>query len=118
MKVFCCRCGRDGSTRKIRSLNVSDGRFITDRDNKSQSFVAVLGSSMAEDLFGDASPVGETISINGKKFQVVGLLESKAYLLTHPTRVFWCQLKQVMQNYLVIPHCMRAKDSQQYTCIC
>ena len=69
---------------KIRSLNVSDGRFITDRDNKSQSFVAVLGSSMAEDLFGDASPVGETISINGKKFQVVGLLESKGLSFDSP----------------------------------
>ncbi len=69
---------------KVRSLKVSDGRFITDRDNKSQSFVAVLGSSMAEDLFGDASPVGKTISINGKKFQVVGLLESKGSSFDSP----------------------------------
>ncbi|MGZ5287689.1 MAG: ABC transporter permease, partial [Flavisolibacter sp.] len=69
---------------KVRSLKVSDGRFITDRDNTSQSFVAVLGSSMAEDLFGDTSPVGKTISINGKKFQVVGLLESKGSSFDSP----------------------------------
>jgi len=62
---------------EVRSYDVANGRFITDGDNKSQAFVAVLGSQTAEDLFGSLSPIGKTISVNGIKFEVVGVLESK-----------------------------------------
>jgi putative ABC transport system permease protein len=61
----------------VRSYDVTSGRFIKEGDNKAQSKVAVLGSQTAEDLFGKLSPVGKTISINGIKFEVVGVLESK-----------------------------------------
>ena len=61
----------------VRSYDVASGRFITDGDNKSQSKVAVLGSQTAEDLLGGLSPIGKTISIDGIKFEVVGVLESK-----------------------------------------
>lgn len=61
----------------VRSYDIANGRFISDGDNKSQSKVAVLGSQTAEDLFGGLSPIGKTISINGIKFEVVGVLESK-----------------------------------------
>lgn len=61
----------------VRSYDVDQGRFITDGDNKSQSKVAVLGSQTAEDLFGSLSPIGKTISVNGIKFEVVGVLVSK-----------------------------------------
>jgi putative ABC transport system permease protein len=62
---------------EVRSYKVANGRFVTDGDNKSQAMVAVVGSQTAKDLFGNLSPIGKTISINGIKFQVVGLLESK-----------------------------------------
>jgi putative ABC transport system permease protein len=62
---------------EVRSYDVTNGRFITDGDNKSQAFVAVLGPQTAEDLFGSLSPIGKTVSVNGIKFEVVGVLESK-----------------------------------------
>ena len=62
---------------EVRSYDVDTGRFIADGDNKSQAKVAVLGSQTAEDLFGSLSPIGKTISVNGIKFEVVGVLESK-----------------------------------------
>jgi putative ABC transport system permease protein len=62
---------------EVRSYDVANGRFITDGDNKAQAFVAVLGSQTAEDLFGSLSPIGKTVSVNGIKFEVVGVLESK-----------------------------------------
>jgi len=61
----------------VRSYDLANGRFISDGDNKSQSKVAVLGSQTAEDLFGNLSPIGKAISINGIKFGVVGVLASK-----------------------------------------
>jgi putative ABC transport system permease protein len=56
---------------------VAEGRYVSDGDNKSEAFVAVLGSQTANDLFGGLSPIGKMISINGIKFEVVGVLESK-----------------------------------------
>ena len=62
---------------ETNSYDVAQGRFITAGDDKSQSLVAVLGSQIAEDLFGGLMPIGKTISINGVKFEVIGVLESK-----------------------------------------
>jgi putative ABC transport system permease protein len=62
---------------EVRSYEVATGRFISDGDNKAQAKVAVLGSQTAGDLFGSLSPIGKTISVNGIKFEVVGVLESK-----------------------------------------
>ena len=69
---------------EVRSFTLTEGQFITDGDNKSQNLVAVLGASVAEDLFGDLSPVGKTISINGLKFHVVGVLEAKGSSIGSP----------------------------------
>lgn len=59
------------------AYKMAHGRFITDSDNKAQSMVAVLGSETAEDLFGALSPLGKTISLNGARFEVIGVLEAK-----------------------------------------
>jgi len=61
----------------VHSYQVVEGRFIGDGDNKSEALVAVLGSQTASDLFGGLSPIGKTITINGIKFEVIGLLQSK-----------------------------------------
>lgn len=62
---------------KTNSYDLTDGRFISEDDNKSQALVAVLGSQTAKDLFGGLSPMDKTISINGVKFEVIGVLASK-----------------------------------------
>jgi len=62
---------------ETNSYKVTTGRFISDGDNKAQALVAVLGSQTAEDLFGGLTPIGKTISVNGIKFEVIGVLESK-----------------------------------------
>lgn len=59
------------------SYDVTQGRFITEGDNKSVSLVAVLGSQTAEDLFGKLMPIGKTISVNGVKFEVIGVLDEE-----------------------------------------
>ena len=78
---------------QARSFTMQDGRFITDGDNKSQSRVAVLGSNVADDLFGSLSPIGQTISINGLKFEVVGLLESEGSSIGSPDDIVFIPLE-------------------------
>ncbi|PZO49938.1 MAG: ABC transporter permease [Phormidesmis priestleyi] len=61
----------------VRSFEVAQGRFLTDLDQRSNSLVAVIGSTLAERLFDTESPLGQQIRIKGITFQIVGLLEKK-----------------------------------------
>ncbi len=61
----------------VRNYEVAEGSFITEDHVERRSTVAVLGSDVAETLFGDANPIGESIMINNRRFQVIGVLESK-----------------------------------------
>lgn len=62
---------------EIRAYEVASGRALTQNDCDSQAQVAVIGSDVSADLFGGINPVGKDIKINGIRFQVIGLLESK-----------------------------------------
>jgi putative ABC transport system permease protein len=61
----------------ITNLTVARGRFINGNDNKTMSRVVVLGRVIAENLFGEMDPTGQDIRLDGRKFQVIGVLESK-----------------------------------------
>ena len=61
----------------VREFTVASGQFITQTHLDRSSQVVVLGSSVAEDLFGFRDPVGQPVRINGRQFIVVGVLESK-----------------------------------------
>ncbi len=61
----------------VRARTVSTGRFFTTDELDSSSNVAVIGSTTATELFSDGSPVGQTISINGSSFTVIGILNTQ-----------------------------------------
>lgn len=61
----------------VSNITASEGRFLTQSDVGSAARVAVIGETVANKLFPDTSPVGETIRINRAPFTVIGLLESK-----------------------------------------
>ena len=56
---------------------MGDGRFLTDQDNDRTSKVVVLGSTVAEELFGEEDPIGQTITAESVKLTIVGVLEEK-----------------------------------------
>ena len=53
---------------------MAQGSFINEYDYKSKSRVAVLGGEIAESLFGQMDPTGQHIRIDGRKFEVIGVL--------------------------------------------
>ena len=61
----------------VHNLNIADGSFILDSNTRSIGRQAVLGATVAKDLFGDEAPIGKTIRINKINFHVVGLLVAK-----------------------------------------
>jgi putative ABC transport system permease protein len=61
----------------IRDLSVADGAEFTQQDIDSANKVAVLGRTPANNLFGDADPIGQTVRIKNVPFTVVGVLTAK-----------------------------------------
>ena len=62
---------------QIRSLTVSNGSFISKDDMTKRTRVAVIGATVAENLFGTENPVGKNIRIKNQPFKVIGILASK-----------------------------------------
>jgi putative ABC transport system permease protein len=70
---------------KARNMTMSSGRWFSPEDYQNKERIAILGSKAAEKLFGEAPPDGETISINGLQFQIVGELLAKTQISNYNT---------------------------------
>ena len=69
-----------GSTQgfpSVRDMEITTGRYFNQTEIDRKAKVVVLGSSLAEELFGDSPVVGQIISIDNTKFTVVGVFEEK-----------------------------------------
>jgi len=53
------------------------GRFFSEAEVSSRVKVALLGTTVVKNLFGDVNPVGEQIKINLINFKIIGILPSK-----------------------------------------
>ncbi|MBI4121579.1 MAG: ABC transporter permease [Candidatus Ryanbacteria bacterium] len=60
-----------------RNITIESGAFFTENQLRSMGRVAVLGPTVAGDLFGESDPVGKTVRINKINFKVIGVLQSK-----------------------------------------
>ena len=61
----------------IRMWEIESGRGISEDDLKNTTKVAVLGTTVTTNLFGDMDPVNRTIRIGGMPFKVIGILKAK-----------------------------------------
>jgi putative ABC transport system permease protein len=69
--------GSSASFPYVRDWAVADGRFFSREEVARGAKVAVLGSSVARELFGDSAAVGERLRIAGAPFEVIGLMETR-----------------------------------------
>lgn len=67
--------GTTPSWKKVRSRDVSTGRFITRDDELDAAKVVVLGPDTASELFPNENPVGQTVTYDGTSLTVIGILE-------------------------------------------
>ena len=61
----------------VRDMEIAEGRYFSEKELERKSKVAVLGSTIAEELFGDADPIGQTITVGNTKLAVIGIFEEK-----------------------------------------
>jgi putative ABC transport system permease protein len=68
--------GTTPSWQTIRSRKVTSGRFLSASDQSTAAAVVVLGPDTASELFTRGNPVGQTVTYNGVKLTVIGVLSS------------------------------------------
>lgn len=61
----------------IKGYAIAEGSFFTDADDTQHNRVAVIGETVATNLFGTADPIGNNVQFNGSNFQVMGLVKPK-----------------------------------------
>lgn len=64
-----------GVTANIGSMDIEEpatGRYIADFDNEHRTTAAMIGAEVAKRLFPNADPIGKTILVDGREFQIVG----------------------------------------------
>lgn len=96
--------GVTGEYEKISDLSVSEGRFWTEQEFKARERVAVIGKTVATGLFGDESPVGQKIRIDGNPFTVIGVLSEKGYAFMDQDDRVLCPFTTVQERMMHITH--------------
>ncbi|MCD4803683.1 MAG: ABC transporter permease [Anaerolineales bacterium] len=62
----------------VRDMEIVSGRYFDQKEVDRTTPIAILGSSLAEELFGDRDPFGETVTVAGNiRLTVVGVFEEK-----------------------------------------
>lgn len=61
----------------IRNYEIVDGRNFIPVDIKNSTKVAIIGNTVATELFGDMDPINKTIRIGNVPFKIIGLLKPK-----------------------------------------
>jgi putative ABC transport system permease protein len=66
--------GVDAGYLELRNWRIVAGRSIRPLDAENRARVAVIGEEMSHNLFGNVDPLGKTITIDGVRFAVIGLV--------------------------------------------
>jgi putative ABC transport system permease protein len=69
--------GTTPSYATARDITLQSGAMFTSADVSTHARVAVIGPTVAENLFSGSDPVGQTIRVDGTSFQIVGVTASK-----------------------------------------
>lgn len=62
---------------KVEGGNLAEGRFFNESEAVDLSKVAVLGSAVKDELFGQSSALGERVKIEQKVFEIIGVMEER-----------------------------------------
>lgn len=72
----CVGANQDYAT--VQDKTIQEGRFLTSFDVDGKMNVAVIGTYIADEIFGEEEAIGNYIKIKGQKFKVVGILTETA----------------------------------------
>jgi putative ABC transport system permease protein len=61
----------------VRDMEIDEGRYFNQQEVDRTQKVAVLGSTLAHELFGDVDPIGQTVTVDGTKLTVIGVFSER-----------------------------------------
>jgi len=67
---------------RMGTIGVQEGRFFTEAENMTRADVAVIGRDVANTLFPNVNALDKELTINGRNYRVVGVLEVRDNFLT------------------------------------
>ena len=118
-----------GSTKdlpSVRDIDIAQGRYFNQQEIDRKQKVVVLGASLAEELFGDAPPVGQLVTIGTTKFTVIGVFAEKGLVgdVDYDARIYMpitvvfqkftpSQFARMIGDRVRLIYVEVAKDSQQ-----
>src|SRR5712692_501842 len=73
--------GETANMAAISTLDIASGRFYSEGEERAAATVAVVGSEVAEKLFGGRQVIGKMLRIAGEDFTIIGVNESIGSLL-------------------------------------
>ncbi len=96
----------------VRDMVIAEGRYFTDQEIERKTKVAVLGSTIAEELFGSGSAVGQYITVGTTKIAVIGVFKEKGLVgnTDFDSRVY-LPIKVVFQKFTFNPFARFMGDS-------
>jgi putative ABC transport system permease protein len=93
---------------KIRSWDAGQGAVFDEDAGNSNAKIAVIGKTVATQLYGTANPIGQTIRIAGQPYEVVGVLAAKGQgpmgdnddTLVIPVKTYQQKLEKGLAKYI------------------
>jgi putative ABC transport system permease protein len=93
---------------RIRNWDAARGTVFDDDTGNSNAKIAVIGNTVATQLYGTANPVGQTIRISGQPYEVVGVLAAKGQgpmgdyddTLVIPVKTYQQKLEKGLAKYI------------------
>ncbi len=100
----------------LANAEVSQGRFFFEDEENNLSKIAVLGSEIKTELFGDSDALGQKITIKKQQFEIVGIMEKKGNVgFQNFDNTIFLPLRTMQKNVAGIDHVnvIRAKVDQE-----
>lgn len=93
---------------KIRSWDAAQGVAFDEDAGNGNAKIAVIGKTVAAQLYGAANPVGQTIRVSGQPYEIVGVLASKGQgpmgdnddILVIPVKTYQQKLEKGLAKYI------------------
>jgi len=84
--------GVTANTVSLANVEITEGRFFSDTEDQRRQPVAFIGSDIKQRFFPNVSPVGKTLFVEGRPFDVVGVAKAKGSVFGNS-----------QDNFLMIP---------------
>jgi putative ABC transport system permease protein len=82
----------------VNNMKIASGALFSEQDYQRGAKVAVLGSNVAETLFGSASPIGQQMRMGTIIVRVIGVLESKGGMMNSSDDAIFIPLTAMQQT--------------------